>query len=199
MIEVLSGRNPTYKYKKKLTKLGLVYTGTSWKTDADEMERRIRRFCNRKGLRCKRVDKEFVRSGDYRKKFFANDKGFRGDGTMYHCVYCGKRLSPEKVQVDHIIPVYGVQTRESSRRKLKRMGFEDVNDVGNLVASCKKCNEKKDRDEGMWVLRALIGRNIWFWRVIHIVELILVVALVIIFIALGISDRLFWGIRDIFY
>lgn len=45
----------------------------------------------------------------------------------YTCQYCGKKLSPNKLTIDHIIPKY------------KGGG----NSWKNLVAACKSCNSKK--------------------------------------------------------
>ena len=45
----------------------------------------------------------------------------------YTCQYCGKKLSPNKLTIDHIIPKY-----KGGRNSWK-----------NLVAACKVCNSKK--------------------------------------------------------
>jgi 5-methylcytosine-specific restriction endonuclease McrA len=46
----------------------------------------------------------------------------------YTCQYCGLRSGPEKLNIDHVIP----------------KGQGGKSDWNNLVASCVKCNNKKD-------------------------------------------------------
>ena len=56
------------------------------------------------------------------------------------CHYCGKKMSPEELTMDHVLPV--VRGGKSTR--------------GNCVPCCKTCNnEKKHLTPAEWILRQL--------------------------------------------
>lgn len=57
---------------------------------------------------CYRV--EYERASNYRQTFFQRTKG------PYRCRYCNKKLSKDKVFVDHIIPV--AKTQKTARAKM---------------------------------------------------------------------------------
>lgn len=48
-----------------------------------------------------------------------------------HCAYCGCEISYKEMQVDHIKSVYSTEEKPCD---------EDVNDIGNLMPSCRMCN-----------------------------------------------------------
>ena len=106
--------------------------------------------------------KQYSRSEDYRRKFFQKNRGiFRGGN--YHCSYCGKILRPNKMQVDHLIPVYRVKRFGFGRLMMHISGIEDINDVKNLIPSCERCNAAKGSKMGLWLVRGAIGRHFWVW------------------------------------
>lgn len=111
-------------------------------------------------------DEKYNRSSTYRGKFFKYNPP---DGKLrfkkknyWRCHYCGKKLTKDKVQVDHVIPVYKAKRYIKWQRRLPN----GVNDVDNLVAACRMCNQLKGKKTGYWYLRAKLGyfplfRKIW--------------------------------------
>ena len=113
---------------------------------------------------------ESERSDDYRKKFFESNKGILSSG-IYHCSYCGKILTKKNVSVDHLIPVHRVKRFSLARLIMLYNGINDVNDIRNLVPSCKRCNSKKGSKMGLWLYRGNIGKHFIFWGIIWTVVL----------------------------
>lgn len=52
-----------------------------------------------------------------------------------HCAYCGCELEMKDMQVDHVVSVY--------RSHWKKEDI-DLNDIDNLMPSCRQCNYYKD-------------------------------------------------------
>lgn len=100
----------------------------------------------------------YKRSKDYRQKFIhmhPPDKHGK-----YRCVYCGRKIKQQDMQVDHIIPVDAVQHSWFMRHRMKK----GVNDISNLVPSCKKCNLKKASKVSLYYrIRARIGSHEGYW------------------------------------
>lgn len=96
---------------------------------------------------------KYQRSSNYRAEFMRHwppdSEGY------YRCVYCGRKIKKDKMQVDHIISVDMAQKNWFSRPLLPKSG---VNDLSNLVPACQRCNRKKDRYGGFWIIR---GR---YWK-----------------------------------
>lgn len=108
------------------------------------------------------VDPDFgKRSQNYRAVFFKNAKP--AFGNMYFCAYCGRLVRRKKITVDHIFPVCKVSNNARLQRFLKWRGYESVNDKRNLCAACRRCNEKKGVQMGIWIVRGLIGRHRIYW------------------------------------
>lgn len=96
--------------------------------------------------------KNYVRSGTYRTKFIARHPPIHG---KYRCVYCGRKIVKEKMEVDHIIAINRVK-----RNWLYKLCVpHDINDDTNLVPSCHGCNRRKGDKGGLWAVR---GK---YWRV----------------------------------
>ena len=55
-----------------------------------------------------------------------------------HCAYCGCELEYKDMQVDHIKSLYIHSDRRSD------MDWNAINDVGNLMPSCRQCNFYKN-------------------------------------------------------
>lgn len=124
----------------------------------------------------KSYDKRYSRSTSYRKSFFEVNKG------PYRCVYCGKKLKSEDLEVDHLIPVSQTKNNIFARTMLHLSGVPNVNHVRNLVPSCSRCNRKKSDKMGLWVLRGVLGRNNWVWIVRNIIVSIIIMLAIIIFL-----------------
>lgn len=99
------------------------------------------------------MNKKYVRSEYSREKFI---RKYPSKNGKYRCVYCGKKIRVEDMEVDHIIPVRAAQKHLLYRLMLPEGG---VNAVENLVPSCWDCNRKKGRKCGLWVIR---GK---YWKV----------------------------------
>lgn len=52
-----------------------------------------------------------------------------------HCAYCGCELKFKDMQVDHLIPVRNWDNSHTD---------EELNDISNLMPSCRQCNKYKD-------------------------------------------------------
>ena len=102
-----------------------------------------------------------ARSKTYRDKAFASWTCLH-DGR-YRCVYCGKKLKKENVEVDHLYSVGAVRRNPSLQKKLQKAGIKDVNDVKNLVPSCSRCNRKKGAKLGRWIMKGKLGKHQAYW------------------------------------
>lgn len=64
-----------------------------------------------------------------------------------HCAYCGKIIDYKDMQVDHLIPQRAFDSKKPYRRKYKNLKdtieIADVNDINNLMPSCRRCNHYK--------------------------------------------------------
>lgn len=98
------------------------------------------------------MNDKYTRNSSYRNEFLSAVQPVRG---KYRCVYCGRRVKPEKMQVDHVVAVHLAQ-RGFLAKLLVPKG---VNDISNLVPACRRCNRRKGSKGGLWIIR---GR---FWRI----------------------------------
>lgn len=81
------------------------------------------------------------------------------------------------MQVDHVIPVGAMRRHRLLRAHLKG----GVNDISNLVPSCRKCNLKKASKTGLhYRIRARLGSHEGYWAFRHITHAILVLALAVL-------------------
>jgi len=53
-----------------------------------------------------------------------------------HCAYCGCILEYKKMQVDHLYPQFLAHHYKNDKKK-------DIDEFGNLMPSCAKCNNHK--------------------------------------------------------
>lgn len=77
------------------------------------------------------VLKNYVKAGNKRCSYSKSNIRLRDKNT---CQYCGGIFSPEKLNVDHIIP--------KSRQSLLPLGVR-ASSFENIVCSCIQCNTKK--------------------------------------------------------
>lgn len=99
------------------------------------------------------MNPKYERSDNYRSEFITH---WPPDHSgHYRCVYCGRRIKKDKMQVDHIVAVNLAKHNYISRLFLPREG---VNALSNLVPSCPRCNRKKGKSGGFWIIR---GR---YWK-----------------------------------
>ena len=144
----------------------------------DRKLRKIRRICKRRKYELKRTYPEnWGRSSSYRRDFLSACPRPRGG---YRCRYCHRRLSDQKLTIDHIYPVY--MTKTGNNFWMRLIGIDNVNDVRNLAPACRKCNIKKGRKTGIWIIKAIVGKYELYWvirRIFQLVFLALIVLLVI--------------------
>lgn len=142
----------------------------------ERKEHKIRRICRRRHYELKRTYPENLgRSDHYRRDFFSYYPRPLGG---YRCRYCHRRIPDKKLCIDHIYPVYRAKTGNDFWLRLLRI--DDVNDVRNLAPACRRCNTKKGRNAGIWVLRAILGKYEAYWILRKICFVALVVGLVLI-------------------
>lgn len=138
------------------------------KKECQEQEKiRIQRMCKRKGFEFTAIPTRYSRSRNYRTMFFRENPSYSG---KYRCVYCGRKFKKEKITVDHIFPIHEMETSSSVRRRAALHGIHGSNDVKNLCAACKRCNLKKGTRMGRWILKAFLGRTVWFWPTIQLIR-----------------------------
>lgn len=173
------------KYKKKkrplkriAKKYGLTYNGWNRAGSAyaftcsgmvtEKEYRKLIIVCAQKKLKLKLQNKFATRSTNYRQAFF--DKHTPFIGPYYFCAYCGKLISRKKTTVDHLYPVNSAQKSINIQKRLKRKGWDSINDERNLVAACETCNKRKAAKTGIWILKGQIGRYNWLWVFRHIIR-----------------------------
>ena len=114
-----------------------------------------------------RVPDKYTRSTNYRTEFIRHWPP--EPGNYYHCVYCGRRIHTDKMQVDHIISVDMAKKNWLARRLLPKEG---VNSIKNLVPSCQRCNRRKSNYGGLWLIRG------YYWRICLPIFIILRIVLI---------------------
>lgn len=136
------------------------------------------RWASKRGLKCVVLNDKGVRSTNYRRSFLTFNKGIKGDGQIYRCAYCGKKIFREKMEVDHIFPCHKAANSSLTRFGMRLWGIHTVNDNLNLVASCHRCNHKKGSKGGIWIIRGLLGRSEGLWRVRKVVRIFILICLI---------------------
>lgn len=110
-------------------------------------------------------DVRFDRADGCRAQFLKHKHGLFGS-RLYTCVYCGRLIGKDSMEVDHMISVGSAKTSSFVRNYIRFIGLfkskqvkkQGVNGVWNLVAACRKCNGAKSDTLGMWVVRGAIGK-----------------------------------------
>lgn len=159
LLLVSNKKRDTYRYRRKLYRLGLRFENGKWrlKTADTNVEEEIAHFCKRKHLHYECIDDKYVRSNDYRKNLIINYK--KKDNKFYRCAYCGKKLTNKTMTVDHIIPIDKVQHDVFYRRVMKILKIKNINDVNNLAPACERCNKKKGRKLKGYLFNGITGRT----------------------------------------
>ena len=132
-------------------------------------------FAESRKLHCLIEYPQERRSSDYRQQFFRTNTGLCHTGKFYQCAYCGKIFSKNRITVDHLVAVKGVQRSTIIKGMLHRLKITDINDPKNLVPACQHCNSQKGSKGGIWILRGLIGKSFAFWLVRWIARIVIVI------------------------
>lgn len=145
-----------------------------YRVQAEERQlKKVRRICRRRKYELKRIYPENLgRSSHYRRDFLAH---YPRPAKGYRCRYCHRRLPDRKLTVDHIYPVYMAKTGKDFWLRL--LGIEDVNDVRNLAPACRRCNARKGRKAGIWVVKAVLGKYRLYWFLRRLIQTILILLL----------------------
>lgn len=144
-----------YNFKEVNGKYGIYFTIKVNKNDKKKIIRKL----NWGHIRYRCYESRWTRSSNYREKFLKENKG------PYKCRYCNKPIKKDGMVVDHIISIYQAKSNKKARTLLNARGITDVNDLRNLVASCRKCNEAKSEKMGIWIIKAYLGKYKWYWTV----------------------------------
>lgn len=178
VVRISGGKRSTIKYKSIFKANDFSFNERSyghsfWQKEMSRDEAGSwKNFCRRKRMTCNVYPVEYTRSSGYRKAFLESAKTVRG---KYRCAYCGSLIRPEKMQVDHIIPVKRMMDGGSARWIAKCKGINNVNDPKNLCSSCEKCNKKKGSKTGGWVTLGFLGKSELLWKIRKVVRALLVI------------------------
>ncbi len=177
-IEILTtSRSRKDPYRAFRRFLSVRRTGKNmYRVQAEEQQlRKVRRICRRRHYELVRTYPENRgRSDSYRQAFLRHyPRPFGG----YRCRYCHRRLSDRKLMIDHIYPVYRAKTGNGFWLRL--LGIDDVNDIRNLAPACRRCNTKKGRSAGIWILRAILGKYELYWIVRRLLQAAIILALLL--------------------
>lgn len=142
------------------------------KTDNEAVRKKITRKLRFHNIKHRVYDSNYTRSSSYRKKFI------EAYPPPYRCAYCGRFLTLNKMQVDHVIPVNKAKSSPKARRILKKKGIQNVNDLKNLVPSCSRCNEKKGTKMGWWVVKGYFWNKFPIYMIDWFVKLLLFVLVI---------------------
>ena len=89
-----------------------------------------------------------------------------------------------------------IEKEKESEQLRKKLHGKSVNDPSNLVASCKRCNQKKGMETGRWILKARLGRHPLY----HFIKklLILETILLLVYLLYRFLPELFPALRPVF-
>lgn len=161
------GKNKTYYHRSELHQLGYEFKWNKkeWVKQANSNDvNTAKKICTQYGLRLIIDLPQYRRSYDYRKQFFKSNSGLFGKG-LYFCSYCGKLIRENQLEVDHLFCINSAQNNASVRWIMKKIGIDNINSEKNIVPACVRCNRRKGKKSGLWILRGLIGRHQPYWIV----------------------------------
>ena len=146
---------------------------TSDRHSLDDAKRYVR-LARLYGFKAYYYERNWGRSGGYRKKYFE-----KHPAEEYRCVYCGRVIPKDSITIDHIVPVSLAQRSRIARWWLKKRNFESINDERNLVPSCWRCNKTKGKSVSViWALRARLGQSSVWWVFARAVQIGAIFALI---------------------
>ena len=165
--------------------------GPYWVIEASDNEvRRITRKLRFAGFKYNWYKKEWSRASNCRDRFFRLTK------APYRCRYCNRHLKKEYVEVDHLIPVGKVKNNRSHARQLMNISkLDDINDIRNLVASCRYCNRRKGDKLGIWYIRGILGKYKIYWTIVYILKLCILILLLYIIMKTDLGKEIHYWLR----
>ena len=155
-VAIVCKKRPRWRVRRKLKKYGLTACGSGYAGNISKVSyKSFSVFCERNHLDY-RIDNGYgKRSSDYRAQFFRENPP--SVGRFYICAYCGRLIFPRNVTVDHLYPIGQAKKDPQLQKRLRRSGIENINDPKNLVASCRRCNQKKGKKTGFGSFEARLG------------------------------------------
>ena len=160
LVKVSNKYRNTYRYRKKLNAFGMQFISGKWKINTNDksLVNKIIRYCKRKKLHCECIEDKYVRNASYRKDFVSHYK--KHNDEYFRCAYCGKKITSQKMTVDHIIPIDKVQHYWKYRLLMILSGMNNVNDICNLTPACERCNKRKGKKISLrYYLKGKIGKS----------------------------------------
>lgn len=158
-------RHSTYFQRYALRAMGYTFESRNkeWVRQADGTDlQSAQEFCKKYGFNLVIDLPQYRRSGNYREMFFETHLGVC-NSDYYFCSYCGHLRNKKHITVDHLISVDAAQKSRFAKWIFKRIGIQNVNDPKNLVPACLRCNQRKGKKTGFWLIRGTIGRHRCFW------------------------------------
>lgn len=64
-------------------------------------------------------------------------------------------------------------TKTGNNFWMRLIGIANVNDVRNLAPACRRCNIKKGRKAGIWIVKAIVGKYEIYWMIRRLLQLAL--------------------------
>lgn len=127
------------------------------------------------------MNQKYERDSTYRERYISAHPPKNG---KYRCVYCGRLVAKDKMEVDHVVAVDRVK-----RNWLYRLCVPNgVNDLNNLVCSCHRCNHKKGSKGGLWIIRGHFWKAVLPLYIIMKILLVCAIMAIIILAILGLFD-----------
>ena len=168
-VRIYDGQRSTYRYRRELRNMSFCFQSEPDKCWYGEVEASeigaLEEWCFKRRLEIETPYSK--RSSDYRKVFFEAFVPNAGK-HRYFCAYCGFPVRKERITVDHLIAVKRAQRSRFYLNLLRKWCCGSVNDVRNLVPSCRRCNSRKGTKAGVWVLLGKLGRYARFWVAVWI-------------------------------
>lgn len=101
---------------------------------------------------------DIQRSETYRANFIRANPGIHAFGKYWYiCSYCGRLVTREKMQVDHVVAIDLARRKRLYRLLAPPLEKGGINGLDNLCSACSKCNNKKSNSGGWWILKGHIG------------------------------------------
>ncbi len=183
-IEVMDGSNLTYYFRSYLFSKGFRFRKKQkiWLYQTHDLDfiGQIKSYCKSNGLVCIVYTRNQIRNRTYRENFFEKNQPLIKD--YYLCAYCLKPVHKKKITVDHVISVKKAKTNKLYQKIMKKMKISNVNDEKNLVACCSRCNQRKGKKGGLWVVRGFLGKHkIWLLSCYILMIFLIFLMIVVLF------------------
>lgn len=147
-------------------------------------KRNVSKKLHKRRIKSKWYKKEWGRADDCRKIFLKVNK------PPYRCRYCHRSLNIQEMEVDHLVPVSASKNSADKRNLLYIRGIKNVNDIRNLVPSCKRCNNRKGSKTGLWYVRGILGKYSWYWALIYACRVLFIAAIILSIIVQFYGNRM---------